>query len=103
MNPLCTGPLQIDALNRRQFLSRFGLGLGSVALGTLLNPKNASASGILGAPHFKPKAKRIIYLFMAGGPSQLESFDYKPILNQRTGQDLPESIRMGQRLTGMSG
>src|SRR5688572_27555096 len=107
MNPLCTGPLQIDALNRRQFLSRFGLGLGSVALGTLLNPKNAlaenSSNGLLGAPHFKPKAKRIIYLFMAGGPSQLETFDYKPVLNERMGQDLPESIRMGQRLTGMSG
>jgi hypothetical protein len=60
-------------------------------------------AGVLGAPHFAPKAKRIIYLFMAGGPSQLETFDYKPLLNERNGEDLPESVRMGQRLTGMSG
>ena len=106
MKSLCTGPLQINALNRRQFLSRFGLGLGSIALGTLMNPLAglaSSASGILGAPHFRPRAKRIIYLFMAGGPSQLESFDYKPLLNERNGQELPESVRMGQRLTGMTG
>lgn len=59
--------------------------------------------GILDAPHFTPKAKRIIYLFMSGGPSQLDLFDYKPLLNERHGQDLPESVRKGQRLTGMSG
>ena len=53
-------------------------------------------------PHFAPKAKRIIYLFQNGAPSQLESFDYKPMLNQQMGQELPESIRMGQRLTGMT-
>ena len=107
MNPLCTGPLRIDALNRRQFLSRFGLGLGSIALGSILNPARglaeATSAGILGAPHFPARAKRIIYLFMAGGPSQLESFDYKPLLNERNGQELPDSVRMGQRLTGMTG
>src|SRR5207237_3571746 len=59
--------------------------------------------GILAAPHFPAKAKRIIYLFMAGGPSQLDLFDYKPLLNQHNGEDLPASVRMGQRLTGMSG
>jgi len=59
--------------------------------------------GVLGAPHFVPKAKRIVYLFVAGGPSQLETFDYKPLLNERNGEDLPDSVRMGQRLTGMSG
>ncbi len=59
--------------------------------------------GVLGAPHFAPKAKRIIYLFMSGGPSQLDLFDYKPLLNQRHGEQLPDSVRGGQRLTGMSG
>ena len=56
----------------------------------------------LGIPHFAPKAKRVIYLFQNGAPSQLESFDYKPLLNKMKGQDLPASIRMGQRLTGMT-
>ena len=60
-------------------------------------------AGILDKPHFEPKAKRIIYLFMAGGPSQLDLFDYKPLLNKMNGEDLPESVRKGQRLTGMSG
>jgi Protein of unknown function (DUF1501) len=60
--------------------------------------------GMLGGQlHFPAKAKRVIYLFMAGGPSQLETFDYKPLLNQRHGEQLPDSVRMGQRLTGMSG
>ena len=52
--------------------------------------------------HLPPKAKRIIYLFMSGGPSQLDLFDYKPLLNRLNGEDLPQSVRMGQRLTGMS-
>ncbi len=104
MNTPCTGPLPLDGFNRREFLSRFGLGLGSIALGSLLNPGSASgASEIIGTPHFPAKAKRVIYLFMSGGPSQLETFDYKPLLNERSGQDLPESVRAGQRLTGMSG
>src|SRR3954471_21568275 len=99
------------AMNRRDFLGRFGLGLGGAALMGLLN-RDARASappalnpfgGILPAPHFAPKAKRIIYLFMAGGPSQLDLFDHKPLLNTRNGQDMPASVRMGQRLTGMSG
>jgi hypothetical protein len=107
--PLCTGPLPMNGLNRRHFLQRFGMGLGGVALAYLLGPSNAVAAaarshpGILPAPHFPPKAKRIIYLFMAGGPSQLETFDYKPLLNRRNGENLPDSVRMGQRLTGMSG
>ncbi|PWU11291.1 MAG: sulfatase [Verrucomicrobia bacterium] len=86
------------------------MGLGGIALAHLLGIRPAAANspvpthpGILPALHFPPKAKRVIYLFMAGGPSQLETFDYKPLLNQRNGQDLPESVRMGQRLTGMSG
>ncbi|HXG46321.1 MAG TPA: DUF1501 domain-containing protein [Methylomirabilota bacterium] len=108
---LCTGPLPAFGLSRRQFLNRFGLGLGGVALVDLLNPAGALAKsaaprpdrGVLGGPHFPGRAKRVIYLFMAGGPSQLETFDYKPLLNERNGQQLPESVRMGQRLTGMSG
>src|SRR5213078_1590183 len=58
--------------------------------------------GLPGLPHFAPKAKRVIYLFQSGGPSQMELFDYKPRLREFQGQELPESIRMGQRLTQMS-
>jgi hypothetical protein len=94
-------------MDRREFFGRFGLGLGGVALTQLLRTESAAAAspfqGILAHPHFAPKAKRVIYLFMAGGPSQLDLFDYKPLLNQRNGEDLPAEIRMGQRLTGMSG
>src|SRR3954470_23681248 len=97
-------------MDRRQFFSRFALGLGGAALFGLLNgarsaPLPASPNpfkGILDAPHFQPKAKRIIYLFMSGGPSQHDLFDHKPLLNKLNGQDLPASVRMGQRLTGMS-
>src|SRR4029079_926213 len=74
----------------------------------LLSSNAAAASsvtdrGVLNEPHYPPKAKRIIYLFMSGGPSQLDLFDYKPLLNERHGEQLPDSIRAGQRLTGMSG
>jgi hypothetical protein len=100
---------QFNALNRRQFLARCGLGLGGAALMSLLN-RDAMASqsanafkGILPATHFPARAKRIVYLFMSGGPSQLDLFDHKPLLNQMNGKDLPASVRMGQRLTGMSG
>ncbi len=106
MNPLCTGPMPLNGLNRRQFLSRFGLGLGGIALGSLINPKPTRASDSparIRVPHFPAKAKRVIFLFMAGGPSQLETYDYKPLLNERNGEQLPDSVRMGQRLTGMSG
>lgn len=107
--PLCTGSLPALGLGRRQFLNRFGLGLGAIALSDLMGPAVARASegvpdhGLLGAPHFPPRAKRVIYLFMSGGPSQLETWDYKPLLNERHGQELPDSVRRGQRLTGMSG
>src|SRR5215207_4416470 len=94
-------------MDRREFFGRFGLGLGGIALTHLLGSGSAAAGnsfkGILEQPHFAPKAKRVIYLFMAGGPSQLDLFDYKPLLNQRNGEDLPAEVRMGQRLTGMSG
>ncbi len=93
-------------INRRHFLSRLSLGVGSVALGSLLIPDlfRSKEEEILpaGISHFAPKAKRVIYLFQSGAPSQLDLFDYKPLLNKMQGQDLPESIRMGQRLTGMT-
>ena len=93
--------------NRRRFLSRLSLGLGSAALGSLLVPDlfsgNSSDSGLApGIPHFAPKAKRVIYLFQNGAPSQLELFDYKPRLREMMGQELPSSIRGNQRLTGMT-
>lgn len=108
---ICTGPLPAAGLSRRGFLNRFGMGLGGLALANLLSPANLFSAaapkldrGILnGQLHFPAKAKRVIYLFMAGGPSQIETFDYKPLLNQRNGEQLPASVRMGQRLTGMSG
>lgn len=96
------------ALNRRDFFGRFAMGIGGMALSQLLRDSAVASeakspfAGILDQPHFAPKAKRIIYLFMAGGPSQLDLFDYKPLLNKMNGQDLPESVRKGQRLTGMS-
>ena len=93
--------------NRRHFLNRFGMGLGGIALAEMLATSAHAAPsldlGVLGRPHFAPKAKRVIYLFMSGGPSQLDLFDYKPLLNKRHGEQLPDSVRGGQRLTGMSG
>src|SRR5262245_46195041 len=92
------------AVTRRHFLSS-GLGLGGLALGALL-PRDLVAArgspGVLGAPHLRPKARRIIYLFQSGGPSQMELFDYKPLLNEKNGEQLPDHVRGGQRLTGMS-
>ncbi len=96
MNPAFNFP------GRRQFLNQFGMGLGGIALADmpLIRARAASAvdHGVLGQPHFAPKAKRIIYLFMSGGPSQLDLFDYKPLLNKRNGEKLPDSVRSGQRL-----
>ncbi|MEM8523944.1 MAG: DUF1501 domain-containing protein [Bacteroidota bacterium] len=95
-------------VNRRHFLGKLSIGLGTAALGSLLVPnlfkgEEEDLAGLpLGIPHFAPKAKRVIYLFQNGAPSQLESFDYKPKLREMYGEDLPESIRGGQRLTGMT-
>jgi hypothetical protein len=106
------GPVPAAGLSRRAFLQRFGLGLGGLALADLLGGEAAPAGATSGAPdrgllggrlHHPAKARRVIYLFMAGGPSQFETFDYKPLLNERNAQELPASVRMGQRLTGMSG
>ncbi len=95
-------------VNRRHFLGKAAAGIGGLALGSLLVPDLFRASddetdGLpLGVAHFAPKAKRVIYLFQNGAPSQYESFEYKPMLNKLAGQDLPASIRNGQRLTGMT-
>ena len=86
-------------LSRRHFLSRAGTGIGAAALATLLNPKLLSAAQ---GPHFAPKAKRLIWLTQAGAPSQLDLLDYKPGLAARFDQELPDSVRNGQRLTGMT-
>jgi hypothetical protein len=98
------------ALTRRHFFGRSATGIGVAALASLMGEGMRAESGtspqvhgaLPGLPHFPPKAKRVIYLFQSGGPSQMELFDYKPRLEEFHGQDLPESIRMGQRLTGMS-
>src|SRR5262245_26475835 len=93
----------LPAINRRLFLRASGLSLGGLALSQLLHAdEKRGVPGVLAQPHFPPKARRIIYLFMAGGPSQHDLFDYKPLLNKMNGQDLPDSVRKGQRLTGMS-
>src|SRR5689334_11941509 len=99
-------PIQerIGAISRRHFFGRGALGLGGAALASLLPAPAALADtgGLPGLPHFAPKAKRAIYLFMNGGPSQMDLFDYKPAMADHFDKDLPDSIRMGQRLTTMT-
>ncbi|TNE56801.1 MAG: DUF1501 domain-containing protein [Bacteroidetes bacterium] len=96
----------LNTLNRRTFLHRSAIGIGGLALGALLGKSctsNSDETGMAGLlPHFAPKAKRVIYLFQSGAPSQFELFDWKPEMRKRHGQELPESVRMGQRLTGMT-
>lgn len=98
---------QTNHLTRRSLLNRLSFGLGGMALADCLNPASASAAtahGLPNLPHFAPKAKRVIVLFMSGGFSQFESFDYKPELIKRTGTELPDSLKNGrQKLLGMSG
>ena len=89
-------------ITRRQFLGRASTGIGAAALASLLNPELSAAQGIAGIPHFAPKAKRVIWLTQAGAPSQLDLFDYKPNLRAMFDKDLPDSIRNGQRVTGMT-
>ncbi|MBL8848479.1 MAG: DUF1501 domain-containing protein [Planctomycetaceae bacterium] len=95
------------AANRRKFLTQTGVGIGGLALADLVHRDSSAVAavdrGVLGEPHFAPKAKRIISLFMSGAPSHLDLFDYKPELVRRHGEQLPESVRKGQRLTAMSG
>ncbi len=93
-------------VNRRQFFGRCATGIGTAALASLVNPdvfaSNAPNPMAPKPPHFAPKAKRVIYLFQSGAPSQLDTFDYKPAMTPLFDTDLPDSIRMGQRLTGMT-
>jgi len=99
---------------RRDFLKTTSRGLGGLALSSLLFPDSLKAKaskeldrkmlgddGVLGSPHHLPKAKRVIYLFQSGGPSQFELFDYKPELNKMWGEEIPDSVRNGQRVSGM--
>src|SRR5215475_9530414 len=86
---------------RRRFFARSAQGIGAIALGSLLG-NTAEAAAIPGLPHFAPKAKRCIYMHLVGAPPQMETFDYKPKMNEMFDKDLPESIRNGQRLTTMT-
>jgi hypothetical protein len=94
-------------LTRRQLFGRTACGLGTVALASLLNERlfadaGRQSGGVLPGLHFAPRAKRVIYLFMSGGPSHIDLFDYKPKLRDYHGKELPGSVRMGQRVTGMT-
>jgi hypothetical protein len=93
-------------LTRRYFFGKTSAGLGVAALSSLLGPDlraaETASNGLPGIPHFAPKAKRVIYLFQSGGPSQMELFDYKPRLKDLARTELPDSVRKGQRLTGMT-
>lgn len=103
-------PLHPLAVTRRHFLGQAALGLGSLGLWQILGAGESAWAagadkrfgGLPGVPHFAPHAKRVIYLFQSGGPAQQDLWDYKPLLNQKEGQPLPDSVRGTQRLTGMS-
>ena len=112
--PLASHPA---AINRRTFLGRSTHGIGSLALASLLNPALGSMSaaatsepvptdawpGVVSPPHVLPRARRVIYLYMAGGPSHLETFDYRPKLAEMDGQPMPESITAGQQIAQLQG
>ena len=97
-------------LTRRTFFARTSVGIGTAALASLLDPElfaetaeiNPKTGGLQGLPHFTPKAKRVIFLHQSGAPSQIELFDYKPQLDKLHATELPASVRMGQRITGMT-
>src|ERR1051326_928177 len=108
MNPFDTSH-PIQAVTRRHFFSRCAMGLGGIALASLLSEEKMFGAAPEGSanpmaprpPHFRPRAKNIIYLFMAGGPSQLELFDYKPKLVELNGQPIPQSFIAGKRFAFM--
>ena len=91
-------------LDRRKFLNMGARGMGALGLASLAQPEilNGASRGSLTEPHFKPKAKRVIYLFFSGGPSHIDMYDYKPAMRKIHGIELPDSIRNGQRITGMT-
>ncbi|MGB0153915.1 MAG: DUF1501 domain-containing protein [Verrucomicrobiales bacterium] len=88
--------------SRRQFLNRSAAGLGGIALGSLLGRQLGAENSGLVMPSHEAKAKRVIYLFQSGGPSQLDLFDHKPHLDKVHGEEVPPSVFNGQRLTGMT-
>ena len=105
-----------DRIKRRTFLANAGFGLGSAALGSLwgrdaaagnvlatASSASAPSLGLPGLPHFPPKVKRVIFLYMSGGPSQFETFDYKPKLAAMDGQPMPESFTKGQPIAQLQG
>src|SRR5687767_12817220 len=88
--------------SRRAFLGKCGLGVGAAALARVMGADAfAAVGGARGLPHFPAKAKRVICLFQSGGPSHLDLLDPKPLLAERFNEDLPDSVRQGQRITGM--
>ena len=106
MNPLKEYEQQVT---RRELLFSSAKCLGGAALGSLVTPKLIAAQpktnaigGLASVPHFAPKAKRIIMLFFSGGPSHIDTFDYKPAMRKFHGQELPDSVRQGQRITTMT-
>ncbi len=88
-------------ITRRHFFSRTSSGIGIAALSSLF-AQDGLAEALPGLPHFPPTAKRVVFLHQSGGPSQMDLFDYKPTLEKFAGSELPDSIRMGQRITGMT-
>ena len=97
----------VQTESRRTFLLQAGCGMGAAALNTILGPAAAAAATGRSSlpstfPNFAPRARRVIYLFMSGGPSHIDTFDYKSALRELHGSELPDSIRQGQRVTGMS-
>ncbi len=100
MNPLTESQLMT---NRREFFGRSAVGIGTAALGGLLARDGAAADGLPGLPHFAPKAKRVVYLFMNGAPTHTDLFDYKPLQKQMHGQPVPQSFVEGKRFSTMTG
>ena len=111
MPPLFSSP---ELTTRRYFFGRSARGLGTIALASLLNRNQFADSakaqvestpsrGIIQPLHFAPKAKRVIYLFQSGAPSQLDLYDYKPKLIALNGQPMPESYTKGQRIAQLAG
>src|SRR5216684_2588395 len=94
------------AMTRRHFFARNSVGIGGAALASLLSDSGFAADsktgGLPGLPHFPPTAKRVIFLHQSGGPAQMDLFDYKPSMKKAQGSELPGSVRMGQRVTGMT-
>ncbi|MCG8585188.1 MAG: DUF1501 domain-containing protein, partial [Pirellulales bacterium] len=101
----------LNLINRRTFLSQSGVGVGAAALGTMLaqsdatiaDDKSLASRGVVNPLHHKAKAKRVIYLCQAGGPSHLETFDYKPKLAEMHGKPMPESYTKGQPIAQLQG